>query len=199
MRDKRDRERGFTLIEIVTVIALLAVITATTSVALGKMFGLWRGARTAALIDQRTREALLDLSRELRSATTVRCSAGSGGVSGSDILTYELGERTDEPEASGRWCTVRLVTDGDQPAGLVKEIRADLRGSAEPIAREVLIPSAVELRVRCIASTGQMERAVPRNDVVSLTVWVEGTERGRGPRAYATAVNIPRLLWQGGA
>ena len=201
MGGKRCRLQGFTLIEIITVIALLAVITTISSVALGKMFGLWRQVRTAALIDQNSRQALLDLSRELRSATTVQCRAGTaedkGGVGAADILTYELGEPRGEPAASGRWCTVRLVTTDEQPAGLIKEIRSDSRGSAEPIAREVLIPEAVGFRVRSIAGTRQIEAATPHADMVGLTVWVKGTERGRGPHTYATAVNIPRLLRRG--
>lgn len=198
MGGKRCRMQGFTLIEILTVIALLAVITTTATVALGKMFGLWRQVRTAALIDQRSRKVLLDLSRELRSAGTVQCRAGAakteGIVGGADILIYELAE----PAGEGRWSIVRLVTASEEGPGLVREIRSDLSGLAEPIAREVLIPEAVGFKVRCIAGARRGERARADADAVGLTVWIKGTERGRGPRAYATAVNIPRLLWQPG-
>jgi prepilin-type N-terminal cleavage/methylation domain-containing protein len=190
MGGKRCRMQGFTLIETVTVIALLAVITTTASVALVKMLGLWRQARTAALIDQKTRQVMLDLSQELRSARALLgppdVPLGTGALP-SNILIYDLGE--------GRWCTVRLEAAGEEHVGLVKEIRSDLRRSVEPISREVLISDAVGFRVRYTTSGRRQIMGAPSPETVGLTVWVEGMERGRGPRAYATAASIPMLVW----
>ncbi len=189
MGGRRCRIQGFTLIETVTVIALLAVITTTASVALVKMLGLGRQARTAALIDQRTRQVMLDLSRELRSTGALLAPPEVPLVKGdlpSHILVYDLGE--------GLWCTVRLDTAG---AGLVKEIRSGLRAS-ETVAKEVLIPEAVGFKVTYTASGQDRYMGAQYADAVGVTVWVEGTQRGRGPRAYATAVSIPRLLWKTG-
>jgi len=190
MVGKRCRMQGFTLIETVTVIALLAVITTTASVALVKMLGLWRQARTAALIDQKTRQVMLDLSRELRSARALlappQVSLGTGGLP-RDILIYDVGE--------GRWCTVQLEVEGKQQLGLVKEIRSDLRRSVEPVSREVLISDAVGFGVQ-YTTTGQRKlMGAPYPESVGLTVWVEGMERGRGSRAYATAASVPMLVW----
>ncbi len=190
MRGRRCRIQGFTLIETVTVIALLAVITTTASVAVVKMLGLGRQARTAALIDQKTRQVMLDLSRELRSTGALLAPPDislSTGDLPSNILMYDLGE--------GRWCTVRLDAAGEERLGLVKEIRSDARLSAEPISKEVLISDAVGFRVKYTTSGRREVMGAPYPEAVGLTVWVEGTQRGRGPRAYATAVSVPMLVW----
>jgi prepilin-type N-terminal cleavage/methylation domain-containing protein len=192
MFNKPSRERGFTLVEMLTVIALLAVLTTTAAIALGRMFGLWRQSRAAALIDQKTRQAMLDLSRELRSAGALMAppgvSLGTGDLP-SNILVYDAGE--------GRWCTVRLVMTGETTEGLVKETRTSLRGPVEPSSREVLIPEAVGFQVTYPSGGRHRLEGATQADVVGITVWVQGTRSSGGPRAYATAVNIPRLLWQG--
>lgn len=193
MSNKTSRARGFTLVEMLMVIALLAVITTTAAIALGKMFALWRQTRIAALIDQRTRQVMLDLSRELRAAAALlappEVPLGTGDLP-SNILVYDLGD--------GRWCTVRLATTGGKTEGLVKETRASLRGPVEPACREVLIPEAVGFKVTYPFSGQHRLAGVPQADAVGVTVWVEGILRSGAPQAYATAVNIPRLLWQGG-
>jgi prepilin-type N-terminal cleavage/methylation domain-containing protein len=194
MGGKRCRIQGFTLIEVVVVIAILGVITTTASVALVKVLGLWRQARTASFIDENTRQVMLDLSRELRSTGALLAPPGvplaktKGGLP-SHILVYDLGE--------GLWCTVRLDTAGEEPAGLVKEIRSGLQAS-EAVAREVLIPEAVGFKVTYTARGQDRDTEVQHPGAVGVTVWVEGMQRGRGPRAYATAVSIPRLLWKTG-
>ena len=192
------RNRGFTLIEIVVVVAILAVITTAASVTLGRMFGLWRGVRTAALVDQNTRDVLLDLSGELRSSSTVTCRPGTVQMESeklsADTLVYKLDEQVGEPSEPARLCTVRLVqgAEADEPAGLIKEVRAD-SGTKD---RVVLIPEAVGFQVRCLTSTGWTSRAMSDVRAVALTVWVKSSEGGRGPRVYSTAVNVPRALWR---
>jgi len=200
MAVKDCRNRGFTLIEVVTVIAILAVITTATSVTLGKMFGYWREIRTAALVDQHAREKLLDLSRELRSSSTAACRAGAavgepGGVK-ADVLVYDLDGVPDDPSEPARRCTIRLVRSADpgQPVGLIKEVRP--RSGDEQT--EELIPEAESLQVRCLTRGGWTSRAESDVHVVALTVRVKASERGGGPRLYSTAVNVPRLLLKGG-
>ena len=194
------RNRGFTLIEIVVVVAILAVITTAASVTLGRMFGLWRGVRTAALVDQNTRDVLLDLSGELRSSSTVTCRPGTVQMESeklsADTLVYKLDEQVGEPSEPARLCTVRLVqsTDTDAAAGLIKEVRSD-SGTGD---RVVLIPEAVGFQVHCLTRAGWTSQAMSDVWAVALTVWVKSSEGGRGPRVYSTAVNVPRALWQRG-
>ena len=194
------RNRGFTLIELITVIAILGVITTAASVTLGKMFGLWREVRTAALVDQNAREVLLDLSREIRSASAVGCRAGAAvgepGALKADTLVYELDGVPDDPSEPARRCTVRLVrsAEPEQPAGLIRE--TSLHSGGEQ--REVLIPEAESFQVRCLTSAGWKSRAESDVRAVALTVGVRFSERGPGPRVYSTTVNVPRTLWHGG-
>jgi prepilin-type N-terminal cleavage/methylation domain-containing protein len=182
------RNRGFTLVEAVTVIAILAVITTAASVTLGKMFGYWREIRTAALVDQHAREQLLDLSRELRSSSTVACRGGT--------LVYELDGIPDDPSEPARRCTVRLVksADPEHTSGLIRDIGT--RSGEEQ--RDTLIPEAESFQVRCLTGAGWTSRAESDVRAVALTVHVKFSERGGGPRVYSTAVNVPRVLWKGG-
>ncbi len=195
---ERPRGTGFTLIEIIVVVAILAVITTGASVALGRMFGLWREVRTAALVDENARSELLDLSRQLRSARSVRCEPRvvqtEAGRVNADTLVYELDAVPGEPGQPARACTVRLVAkaDTDDTAGLVKEIQSD-SGMQEPV---VIIPEAVGFQVRCLTRTGWTP--APASDVraVALTVWVQPSGGGGRPRIYSTAVNLPRTPWR---
>ena len=198
MARERPRGTGFTLIEIIVVVAILAVITTAASVALGRMFGLWRQVRTAALVDQNARSKLLDLSRELRSARRVRREPGviqtEEGRVNADTLVYELEAVPGEPGKPARVCTVRLVakSDTNETAGLIKEIRSD----SEMQEVEAIVPEAVGFQTRCLTGTGwTME---PASDVrgLGMTVWVQPSESGRAPRVYSTAVNLPRALRQ---
>jgi prepilin-type N-terminal cleavage/methylation domain-containing protein len=197
MTGKSCRNRGFTLVEVVTVIAILAVITTAASVTLGKMFGLWREVRSAALVDQNTRQVLLDLSKEIRSASVVRCRTGTAadeaGVMKADTLIYELDGVPDDPSEPARRCTLRLLrsADPEQPTGLIREI--NLRSGEEQ--RDLLIPEAESFQVRCLTGAGWTSRAESDVHAVALTVSVRFSERGRGPRLYSTAVNVPRAVW----
>jgi len=189
MTGKSCRNQGFTLIEVITVIAILAVLTTAASVTLGKMFGLWREIRGDALADQNARDVLLDLSRELRSSSMVACRAGT--------LVYELDGVPDDPSEPARRCTVRLVksTDPEQPSGLIRDIST--RSGEEQ--RDMLIPDAESFQVRCLTGTGWRPLGEADVRAVALTVRVEFSERGIEPRVYSTAVNVPRTLWRGGA
>jgi prepilin-type N-terminal cleavage/methylation domain-containing protein len=197
---ERLRSTGFTLIEIIVVVAILAVITTAASVALGRMFGLWRQVRTAALVDQNARSELLDLSRQLRSARSVRCEPRvvqtEAGRVNADTLVYEMEAVPGEPEQPARVCTVRLVpkADADDTAGLTRRIQSDSE-MQEPV---IILPEAVGFQVRCLTLTGWT--AAPASDAraVAMTVWVQPSESGRTPRIYSTAVNLPRTLRQDG-
>jgi len=192
--------KGFTLIEIIVVVAILAVITAAASVALGRMFGLWRQVRTAALVDQNARSGLLGLCRELRSARNVRCERAviqtEEGRMHADKLVYELDAVPGEPGEPARVCTVRLVakSDTDEPAGLIKEIRS----GSEMQEVVAIIPEAVGFQTRCLTGTGWTVGSTSDVRAVGLTVRVQPAQSGRAPRVYSSAVNLPRALWQGG-
>jgi prepilin-type N-terminal cleavage/methylation domain-containing protein len=197
---ERLRSTGFTLIEIIVVVAILAVITTAASVALGRMFGLWRQVRTAALVDQNARSELLDLSRQLRSARSVRCEPRvvqtEAGRVNADTLVYEMEAVPGEPEQPARVYTVRLVpkADADDTTGLARRIQSDSE-MQEPV---IILPEAVGVQVRCLTLTGWT--AAPASDAraVAMTVWVQPSESGRTPRIYSTAVNLPRTLRQDG-
>lgn len=197
MTGKSCRNRGFTLVEVVTVIAILAVITTAASITLGKMFGLWREVRSAALVDQNARQVLLDLSKEIRSASAVQCragtAAGEAGLMKADTLIYELDGIPDDPSEPARRCTVRFVhsADPEQPTGLIREINL---GSGEE-QRELLIPEAESFQVRCLTSGGWGARAESDVQAVALAVRVRFSGRSRGPRLYSTAVNVPRAVF----
>jgi len=206
MGDSRYRARAFTLIELVTVLAILAVITTTAAVALGKMFSLTRQVRLRAVSDQQVRTVLLDLSGELHSAGTVRCHDGraesaGGGQMPADTLFYEYNGRPGEPFKPGSLCTIRLVSSDDPhvPSALVKEVRSELEGQGTSTESRKLVENAVGFDIKCLGPKGRW-RSQADGDVraVSITVWTAGSQRGRDPRAYSTAVNVPRSIWKGG-
>jgi len=201
MGNTRYRERAFTLIEVIVAIVILAVITTAAWVAIGKMFTSNSEVRSFARLDRAARQAMLELSRELHSASSVEIRTGTTEGAdeqlSADTLVYKHNGRPGDPFRPGRVCTVRLAKpdDPDNLAGLVKEVRSELGGD-ESIVGE-LVGKAVGFEVRSLAKAGWTSR--PRGDVnaVSITVWVKDMSRGRGPRSYSTAVNVPRLIWKG--
>ncbi len=203
MDNTRYRERGFTLIEVIVVIVILAVISTAAWVALGKMLTSNREVRSMARSERAARRAMLELSRELHSASSIEVrtgkTEGADDQLSADTLIYKYNGRPGDPFRPGRVCTVRLAKPDDPAnlAGLVKEGRSELPGD-ESIVDE-LVGKAVGFKVQRLTDEGEWTSGRTRGDVtaVSLTVWVEGMSRGRGPRSYSTAVNVPRLMWKG--
>jgi len=203
MGNTRYPESGFTLIEVIVVIVILGVISTAATVALGKMFTSNSEVRAYARIDRAVRQAMIELSRELHSAGSVRFRSGT--VEGADeqlsadTLVYEYNGRPGDPFKPGRVCTVRLAKpdDPDNLAGLVKEVRSEPPGDKSIVDK--LVGEAVGFEVRPLTDAGERTSARIRGNVtaVSITVWVEDMSRSREPRAYSTAVNVPRLMWKG--
>jgi len=203
MGNTRCRERGFTLIEVIVVIVILGVISTAAWVALGKMFTSNSEVRAYAQIDRAVRQAMIELSRELHSAGSVRFSSGktegTGEQLSADTLVYEYNGRPGDPFKPTRVCTVRLAKpdDPNNLSGLVKEVRSELPGDESVV--DELVGKAVGFEVRSLTDAGEWTSARIRGDVaaVSITVWVKDMGRSREPRAYSTAVNVPRLMWKG--
>lgn len=181
MIHNRSQQQGFSLIEVMVVTSILAVITTTAAVALGKMFSISGQTREAARLTKTVRSGLFAVSAELRSSETVQCKP--------DELVYTHNGKPGEPHKPARQCTIRLTE-----AGLVKEVSRD-----ELSSTELIVPGAVAFEVKCLTDKGWTSK--PRGDiyVVSLSARI-ATPKGPGKEdVYTTSVSIPRAIWQGGA
>ncbi len=198
MGNTRCRERGFTLIEVIVVIVILAAIGSAAWVALGKMFTSNREARSVSRIDRAVRHAMSELSRELHSASSIEIrrgeTEGTDGKLSADTLVYKHNGRPGDPFKPGKVCTVRLAKpdDPNEQAGLIKKVRSELGG--EESLTDELAGKAVGFKVRALTNAGWTTRTRGDVNAVSITVWVKDMSRGRGPRSYSTAVNVPRLI-----
>jgi type II secretory pathway pseudopilin PulG len=189
------------LIEVLVVIVILAAIGTIAWTALGKMFTSNSEVRSMARSERAARQAMLELSRELHSASSVEISRGkterADGQLSADTLVYRYNGRPGDPFRPATVCTVRLAKPDDPAnlAGLVKQVRSELGG--EESTSNGLVGKAVGFEVRALAKAGRISRTPDDTTAVSITVWVEGMSRSRGPRSYSTAVNVPRLIWKG--
>lgn len=190
MTHVRSQRQGFTLVEVIVVTAILAVITTTAAVALGKMFSISGKTRDGVRATETVRSALFELSAELRSSEKVQCKADEV----SDILIYTYNGKAGDPHKPARQCTVRL-----SESGLVKEERSEFSGTGDPGSKELIVPAAAGFEVKCLTDRGWTSE--PRGGVyaVSLSARIISADGPGRDEVYTTAVNVPRTLWQGGA
>jgi len=128
MTDKRTRKHGFTIIEMLMALGILAMLLAAVAVAMHASMTSYRENEDLAAITQTARSTLYRMSREIRTAEAINISSTSLTIippndgSGTTEYHYEFadGELTYRVTQSGTPTTYTLIasTDDVQVTGL---------------------------------------------------------------------------------
>ena len=210
MKQLHSRQ-GFTLIDLIVVLALLAVVTSMGTVLFVRMNDLWSELKIGAELDARAQQVFSAIESDLSQAVNSQIAGfGLKGVQGSvkggrqilnQIFVQDSFTLPVQVPMIGGGSAAALVGYGIEPSEdgsdwVLVRTQKPIRGEGEP-AKLKLAEGIVQMRVEYAGETGAWQQewtlpGHPRAVRVSLSLGLPGnTERMQSARKAVFEVNVP--------